>query len=184
MLSGRYYAAVPAYQKLAEYYVWELESNGRYELCIWPPHCIIGSSGANIYKPLFDAIERYNAEVYNAAEYIIKSANSFTEQYSVLRADVSMGEKDNICASSRIAHTVAANDIILVAGEALSHCVANSLLDIAKYVSKDLRKFILLEDAVSSVSGFEYLSEIFLDRASDLGMRTMKIDDIESIFNE
>ena len=184
VLSGRYYAAVPAYQKLAEYYVWELESNGRYELCIWPPHCIIGSSGANIYKPLFDAIERYNAEVYNATEYIIKSANSFTEQYSVLRADVSMGEKDNICASSRIAHTVAANDIILVAGEALSHCVANSLLDIAKYVSKDLQKFVLLEDAVSSVSGFEYLSEIFLDRASDLGMRTMKIDDIESIFNE
>ena len=28
-----------------------------------------------------------------------------------------MGEKDNIYASSRIAHTVAANDMILVAGE-------------------------------------------------------------------
>lgn len=184
VLSGRYYAAVPAYQKLAEYYVWELENNGRYELCIWPPHCIIGSAGANIYKPLFDAIERYNVEMYNAAEYIFKSANSFTEQYSVLRADVSMGEKDNMYASSRIAHTVATNDVILVAGEALSHCVANSMLDIAKYISKDLRKFVLLEDAVSSVSGFEYLSEIFLDRASDLGMRVINTSDVGVFFNE
>lgn len=184
VLSGRYYAAVPSYQKLAEYYVWELENNGRYELCIWPPHCLIGSSGANIYKPLFDAIERYNSEIYNATEYIYKSANSFTEQYSVLRADVSMGEKDNIYASSRIAHTVATNDIILVAGEALSHCVANSLLDISKYISKDLRKFVLLDDASSSVSGFEYLSEIFLDRASDLGMRVMKTTDMRVFFDE
>ncbi len=184
VLSGRYYAAVPSYQKLAEYYVWELENNGRYELCIWPPHCLIGSSGSNIYKPLFDAIERFNAEIYSATEYIYKSANSFTEQYSVLRADVSMGEKDNICTSSRIAHTVTTNDIILVAGEALSHCVANSLLDIAKYVSKDLCKFVLLEDAVSSVSGFEYLSEIFLDRASDLGMRVMKTTDMRVFFDE
>ena len=79
---------------------------------------------------------------------------------------------------------MAVNDIILVAGEALSHCVANSLLDIAKYVSKDLRKFILLEDAVSSVSGFEYLSEIFLDRASDLGMRVMKTTDMRVFFDE
>lgn len=184
VLSGRYYAAVPAYQKLAEYYVWELESNGRYELCIWPPHCLIGSSGANIYKPLFDAIERYNTEIYNATEYIYKSANSFTEQYSVLRADVSMGEKDNIYASSRIAHTVATNDVILVAGEALSHCVANSLLDIAKYISKDLRKFVLLEDASSSVGEFEYLAEIFLDRASDLGLRVMNTTDAGVFFNE
>ena len=184
VLSVRYYAAVPAYQKLAEYYVWELENNGRYELCIWPPHCIIGSNGANIYKPLFDAIERYNSEKYNATEYIYKSTNSFTEQYSVLRADVSMGEKDNIYASSSIAHTVAANDMILVAGEALSHCVANSLLDIAKYISKDFKKFVLLEDAVSSVDGFEYLSEIFLDRAFDLGIRVMKTTDMRVFFND
>lgn len=184
ILSGRYYAAVPAYKKLAEYYVWELENNGRYELCIWPPHCIIGSYGSNIYKPLFDAVERYNAEVYNATEYIYKSTNSFTEQYSILRADVNMGEKDNIYTSSRIAHTVDANDIILVAGEALSHCVANSMLDIAKYVSKDLRKFVLLEDASSPVAGFDYLADAFLDKAQDLGMRIMKITDMRVFFDE
>ncbi len=184
VLSGRYYTAVPAYQKLAEYYVWELENNGRYELCIWPPHCLVGSHGANIYKPLFDAIERYNSDIYNATEYIYKSTNSFTEQYSVLKADVSMGEKESMYASSRIAHTVATNDVILVAGEALSHCVANTLLDIAKYVSKDLHKFILLEDAASSVNGFDYLSEIFLDRASDLDMKVMKTTDVGALFDE
>ena len=95
-----------------------------------------------------------------------------------------MGEKDNIYASSRIAHTVATNDVILVAGEALSHCVANSLLDIAKYISKDLRKFVLLEDASSSVGEFPYLAEIFLDRASDLGLRVMNTTAAGVFFNE
>lgn len=184
VLSGRFYASASAYQKLAEYYVSELDGNGRYELCIWPPHCLIGSQGANIYKPLFDALERYNGETYNATDYIFKSANSFTEQYSVVQADVNMGEKSSIYASSRIAHIVAENDVILVAGEALSHCVANSLLDIAKYISKDLRKFVLLEDLTSSVAGFEYLSEIFLEKAYDLGMRVMTSTEAGVFFNE
>lgn len=182
--SGRYYASIPAYQKLAEYYVWELENNGRYELCIWPPHCIVGSSGTNIYKPLYEAIERYSSEVYNSIEYIYKNNDSFTEQYSVLRADVSMGEKSNVYASSRIAHIVAENDVIFVAGEALSHCVANSMLDIAKYISKDLKKFILLSDASSSVTGFDELSDTFLDKAADLGMRCIKSTEIGVFFNE
>lgn len=65
-----------------------------------------------------------------------------------------------------------------------SHCVANSLLDIAKYISKDFKKFVLLEDAVSSVDGFEYLSEIFLDRAFDLGIRVMKTTDMRVFFND
>ena len=47
-----------------------------------------------------------------------------------------------------------------------------------------LNEFVLLEDAVSSVSGFEYLSEIFLDRASDLGMRVINTSDVGVFFNE
>ena len=43
---------------------------------------------------------------------------------------------------------------------------------------------MLLEDAVSSVNGFEYLSEIFLDKASDLGMRVMKTTDMRVFFDE
>ena len=64
------------------------------------------------------------------------------------------------------------------------HVVRNSLLDIAKYISKDFKKFVLLEDAVSSVDGFEYLSEIFLDRAFDLGIRVMKTTDMRVFFND
>ena len=56
--------------------------------------------------------------------------------------------------------------------------------NIAKYISKDFKKFVLLEDAVSSVDGFEYLSEIFLDRAFDLGIRVMKTTDMRVFFND
>ncbi len=184
VLNGRYFTSIASHQRIAEYYVGELEHNGRYELCIWPPHCLVGSQGANIYGPLFDAIERYNQVMYNTTEYVYKSSNSFSEQYSVLRADVGMNEKENVVASSRIAHVVASNDVIFVAGEALSHCVANSLLDIAKYVSKDLHKFILLSDATSSVRGADHLSDAFLYKAYDLGMRTMKTTEVGVLFDD
>ena len=77
-----------------------------------------------------------------------------------------------------------ANDVIFISGEALSHCVANSILDIATYVSKDLSKFVLLMDTVSCVSGFEYLGDKFLDKAKGLGMKVSTILDTGVFLNE
>lgn len=181
VLNGKYRASISEHQSIAEYYVKALAENGRYSLCIWPPHCITGTYGADIYKPLNEAIEEYEKVNYNNVEYILKNMNSFSEQYSILRSDVEMGQNSH----STIAHLsqiINDNDVIFVAGEALSHCVANSILDIALYLSKDLSKFVLLSDATSCVQGFENLGQEFLNKAKSYGMKVSTTLDFRSIF--
>lgn len=184
VLSGKYKSTVAEYQNIAENYVSKLEENGRYQLCIWPPHCIAGSFGADIYKPLYDAVEEYNKVQYNKVEYILKNMNSYTEQYSILRADVEMEPESSAKTAAYLSQVIKDNDIIFIAGEALSHCVANSILDIATYISKDLSKFVLLLDATSCVTGFENLGEEFLNKAKSYGMKVSTILESGVFLNE
>lgn len=41
-----------AVHDIALNYSRKLEQGGRFKICIWPEHCIIGSSGHNVTKPL------------------------------------------------------------------------------------------------------------------------------------
>lgn len=181
---GVYSASNDVYENLALDYVSDLESNGRYDLCIWPPHCVVGSEGALLYEPIFEAVERYNAKKLNGTEYIFKTMNPFTEQYSVIKADVNLGDKESAIACAKIMNVVSRSDIILVSGEALSHCVANTVMDIAANNGYDLSKFILIEDTTTNVAGFEYLGEKFIEQASSMGMKRIKSADIGVLFNE
>lgn len=195
--NGKYRCAYEEYRDLAKYYVNKLEENGRYSLTIWPPHCIAGTNGVCIYEPLEKVIKDYTYKYGNLVNYVFKSINSFTEQYSVLQADVNVSEyvKNNPKYSSlymdnsrdsevEIMDVVNNNDIILVSGEALSHCVANSVLDIAKLKNNDLSNFILLEDATSSVKGFENLGNEFIEIAKTYGMKIYNSNNLEFMLNE
>ncbi len=184
VLTGRYKASVPEYEVLAKSYVIQLESNGRYELTIWPPHCIAGSHGAALYDPIYDAVSQYENTNYNKTEYLYKDIYAFTEQYSILRADVSTAGNENSIIKSSVIRMINDNDIIFVAGEALSHCIANSVLDIAYYITKDLSKFVLLSDAASSVYGFDSLSESFIKKATSFGMKVSSTTECGVYFNE
>jgi len=63
-------------------------------------------------------------------------------------------------------------ETIFIAGEALSHCVANTVRDMASYMGKrHVKNFVLLKDCTSSVSGFEHFGEAFIDELTSLGMR-------------
>ena len=65
-------------------------------------------------------------------------------------------------------------DIILLAGEAGSHCVANTVRDIASSFSdpSTIRKMVLLTDAISPVPGFEQLQTDFVRDLTALGLKT------------
>lgn len=70
--------------------------------------------------------------------------------------------------------TLETADIILLAGEALSHCVANSVSDIASNFSdpRFVEKVTLLTDASSNVPSFEKLGSDFVARLTAKGMKT------------
>jgi nicotinamidase-related amidase len=69
-------------------------------------------------------------------------------------------------------------DEILITGEALSHCVANSIRDVAAQFGVDqVQKFTFLEDTSSNVGGFEKLGQDFVKEMVKKGMKTTNTKD-------
>ena len=68
--------------------------------------------------------------------------------------------------------------MVALSGQALSHCVANTVRDIADaFNPKNIRKLVLIEDTSSSVPGFEALGQQFIADMQKRGMRTIKAAD-------
>ena len=66
-----------------------------------------------------------------------------------------------------------------MSGQALSHCVANTITDLIENLAPDvLARIIVLEDASSSVPGFEGLGETALQKARDAGMTVCKASEV------
>jgi hypothetical protein len=73
-----------------------------------------------------------------------------------------------ICCAALFTGCVAARH----AGEARSHCLANTVLDIANnFGEENIKKMVLLEDGTSDVPGFENLGEDFVKEMKGRGMR-------------
>ena len=80
--------------------------------------------------------------------------------------------------NSRLIRTLSDADVVIVAGEALSHCVANTVRDIASNFGADnIAKLVLLTDCSSSVGGFEQLGRDFVAEMSARGMQTARSTD-------
>jgi len=69
--------------------------------------------------------------------------------------------------------------MILVAGEAGSHCLANTVTDIVNnFVDpKYIQKIVLLTDATSPVPGFESAQDNFISEMTNRGMQIAKTTD-------
>lgn len=153
-------------------YTTTLKDNNRYVLCIWPPHCIIGSEGAVIQPILYKAVSDWETKYYAIAPRTTKGSNPFTEHYSAVKADCSRPDDPKTMLNTKLIDTLKKYDTILISGEALSHCVANTIRDIAAEFSLDqVKKFVLLEDACSSVTGFEQQSQDFINDMTAKGMQ-------------
>ena len=152
-------------------YVRALHENGRYPLTIWPPHCLIGSWGHNVFEPLHKALLEWE-KGYAMVEYAQKAFNPYTEHYSVIQADVPDESDPSTLPNRRLIEAVRDAETVVVAGEALSHCVANTMRDIAIHLGeKGLRKFVLLKDCTSPVAGFEAEADLFLKDAIRMGVQ-------------
>jgi len=169
-----------AWQSRYEDYVEQLEKNGRYKLMIWPDHCIIGHPGQNIYDPFLAAITEWEDRFWGMAQRHTKGSNPFTEHYSAVKADVEDPDDSKTRLNTKLIDLLKTYDIILVIGEALSHCLAYTLRDIFNEFGADqVKKFVLLTDACSNVLGCESMGEDFIKEfiADPYNMRTAKTTD-------
>jgi nicotinamidase/pyrazinamidase len=170
--AGRWTPAVPGLRDRMLRYVRALDASGRYPLCIWPPHCLVGSWGHAICPPLHEALLDWEKGLATV-DYHLKGMNPYTEHYSVVQADVPDPSDPSTLPNSRLIEIVRTADTIVVAGEALSHCVANTMRDLANHVDeRSIRKIVLLRDCTSPVKGFEKEAARFLEEMAARGMRT------------
>jgi len=175
-------ATNPPYQKRALEYVEALEANGRYPLCIWPPHCRIATWGYAVHPVLAEEFLSWEKD-FAMVDYVTKGSNFWTEHYSAVQADV----PDPIDPDTQLnlkkgglIRTLEDTDIVLLAGEARSHCLANTVRDIAANFN-DVSKLYLLEDCTSDVPGYEHFGEAFV---KDMTAAGMKITDTKKFTKE
>lgn len=175
--NGKWHTTHPGCQERARAYVQSLADNGRYELTIWPPHCLIGSAGHNVVQPVADVVLEWEQK-FAMVDYVTKGSNMWTEHYSAVQADVPDPEDPSTQMNSGLISTLEQADLIILSGQALSHCVANTVRDIAdNFGDENIRKLVLIEDTTSSVPGFEKLGEQFVADMTARGMQLGRSSD-------
>ena len=178
VVDGKWTTKNPQFRKRALEYVTALEVNKRYLLCIWPPHCLIGTWGHNVVEPVLVSVTMWENDRFALIDYVTKGSNFWTEHYSAVQADVPDSQDAGTMLNTRLIQTLQEADIIALSGQALSHCVANTVRDIANNFGEDnIKKMTLLVDTTSSVPGFEKMGEDFLKEMKGRGMNICKADD-------
>lgn len=164
-------------------YLAKLASSNRYGHTIWPPHCLIGTRGATVMEGLFEAVNAWCYIHGATVDFVTKGSNPGCEHFSAVMAEVPDPSDPSTQINTDFIKTLMECDELLLAGEALSHCVANTVRDIANCFSAGgsaslgtsdefIRKCIMLTDATSSVPGFDAVGKQFIAEMTARGMRT------------
>lgn len=156
VMSGKYRASNKGYQKWAEQYTKSLKDNSKYVLCIWPPHCIVGTGGWSFHSEVSKAVNEWEVKEFARATLIPKGNSPQTEHYSAFKADVEVDSdpttKPNQTIINALQNFNGKDDQILIGGEALNFCVINTIRDIFDYFGAEYaKKFVILEDCMSSI---------------------------------
>jgi nicotinamidase-related amidase len=160
-------------------YVRKLEAQGNYPLCIWPEHCLISGIGWCLVPCVHNAIVNWERVNKRETNYYLKGSFYLSEHYGALAAEVIFPEEPSTMINTSLIRSLQEADILLVAGEALSHCVKASIEQVAQAFGDDnIKKIILLSDCCSSVSGFESVGFDFTKKMAKRGMRISKSTEI------
>ena len=176
--NGHWTTTDPAALERSKQYVEMLEQNARYPLCIWPYHCLIGTPGHTVARELAVSLAAWEEKRLTPVDYVVKGQNIWTEHYSAIAADVPDATDPSTAPNRKVIETLRDADLVFVAGEAGSHCVANTVRDLAAFWKTEagddrtLQKVVLLTDTFSPVPGFKSLQDDFLQEMIARGVRT------------
>lgn len=141
------------------YYCEQLGKTGRYQLTLWPYHCMIGSNGQQL-AGVVDEARLFHSFARGAANVPeLKGSNPLTEHYSIFRPEVMTTWDGRSIPGARknaeLISTLLESDVVIIAGEAKSHCVAWSVDDLLQDIrTRDAslaKKVYLLEDCTSPI---------------------------------
>lgn len=162
-------------------YAKRLEAKGRFQICIWPEHCLIGSPGHAIVENVRAAISDWSAQTGGSVEWVMKGENLLTEMYSALAADVPVNAATAFN-QPLFDSLILQSDKLLVCGQAMSHCVNYTARDIVDHATPEqCKKIYLLTDCASPVPGFEAAADTFQKDMKEKGVHLITSDKVAEI---
>ena len=177
-----------ALQNFARHYAKRLSDGGKYPLTIWPYHAMLGGIGHALTAAVEEACFFHNLARNSQTHFEIKGGNPLTENYSVLRPEVlddpngrSIAQKNSLLIEKLLNF-----DIVIIAGQAKSHCVAWTIDDLLTEIqAKDpnlTKQVYLLEDCTSpvvipGVVDFTEQANTTFQRFAEAGMQVVRSTD-------
>ena len=148
----------PWLMKQCHHYCRKLAEEGNYTLYLWPFHCIMGSSGYKLSGVMHEASLFHALARRTQTNREVKGGNPLTENYSIFRPEVltrfdgkPLGQKN-----TRLVQTLLDADVVVIGGQAASHCVKSSIDDFLTEIRlKDeslVQRVYVLGDCMSAVT--------------------------------
>jgi nicotinamidase-related amidase len=175
-------------QKHMLHYCRKLSAGDKYSLMIWPYHAMLGGIGHALVSAVEEACFFHCLARNSQTGFEIKGGNPLTENYSVLKPEVldSADSRPIAQKNVRFIKKLLDFDVVIIAGQAKSHCVAWTIDDLLTEIRAQdetlASKVYLLEDCTSPVvvpgviDFTEPANEAFL-RFADAGMHVVRSTD-------
>lgn len=179
--SGKYRARHAQWQAQAIDYVAALEGTGQHQLIAWPVHCVTATWGHGIHSPLAQSIAQWELETGRTCIKVLKGMHPLTEQYSAFRAEVPRSDAATTQLNCELLERLGKGEgVLLVAGEAQSHCVAASVQDMLVHLpAARLAQTVLLSDCMSPVSGFESDAARLMEQVQSAGLQVCRVTELD-----
>lgn len=172
-------------QQHALHYVQTLSEGGKYPLIVWPYHSMLGGIGHALVSAIEEALFFHCIARDSQTGFEIKGDNPLTENYSVLRPEVldSADKREIAQKNTRLIQKLLEFDVIIIAGQAKSHCVAWTIDDLLTEIQAQnpslTTKVYILEDCTSPVVvpgaiDFTDQADAAFQRFADAGMHLVK----------
>lgn len=161
-------------QSYSQYYVNTLEKQGNFPLLIWPPHCIKGTYGHQVQSNLMEVLNEWEKITNKKIVYIYKGENPKTEHFSALKAEVVLDDFEDTKLNEKLINELNQYDYIYSSGQASSHCVKTTMIDLIDNFSKeDKSKIVILTDTMSPVTGFKEEERKFFNYMENNGAKLL-----------
>lgn len=158
-------------------YLNKLEEQAKKALVVWPYHALIGGVGNGLDPELWSAVFWHSLARRVPPAWWRKGSIPQTEHYSILKPEIEVPEHPETDGSQALLDRLAEQDHIIIAGEAASHCVLETIEDLINEFKEPerLSRVVVLRDCTSPVLhpeiDFEAITERQFARFAEQGIK-------------
>jgi nicotinamidase/pyrazinamidase len=174
----KYNCAISSLQAWTLHYLNALKLGGKFAHVLWPDHCLIGTPGHNIVPVVRQALLNWSNKYRNNVIFKTKGSNPLVEHFGIVHSEVEDPNDFTTKPDTGLITDLMTYDRILVLGQAKSHCVRESIMQIVRLNPDFAKKCVLITDCMSNVTGFEQQGEDFVKDAVALGAQTCLSTDL------